>query len=514
MNFFSSAAMSENNIVHEKSKGLNLSIKYRRILWLVLLSVLAVRLLTLGMYSLQDTTEARYGEIARIMVETQNWVTPQFDYDVPFWGKPPLATWLSAGSFEILGVNEFAARLPSFFIALMVLILVYHLATRQRNSDLGLLSTFMLSSSVLFFIIAGAIIMDAALLLGVTLSMVAFWRAMNSIERRYQYYWGYAFFIGISIGLLSKGPLVFVLTGVPIGLWVILQGSIKQTWKKIPWISGIVLMLIISLPWYILAEQRTPGFIDYFIIGEHWNRFMISGWQGDLYGTAHAKPRGTIWLHAIMSFFPWSFLLPIILWRLKSIVKQQVIQNHSWAIYLSLWAITPLLFFTFSGNILATYTLPAMVPLAIITAELLLILLQTESVKKYLKIFVTLGIVMPLIMMTAIAAQNEGYIKTKSQKDIIARYDQLKTDQQSQLIYLLKRPFSAQFYSKGQAIEIKSWQQILPYLEDEKSDYYVIKNNQLQKLPNDVLFKLRLIGEYHGYSLLQESDKGNIGLNE
>ena len=51
------------------------------------------------MYPLFDTTEARYGEIARIMYETQNWVTPQFDYNIPFWGKPPMQTWLSALSF-------------------------------------------------------------------------------------------------------------------------------------------------------------------------------------------------------------------------------------------------------------------------------------------------------------------------------------------------------------------------------------------------------------------------------
>ncbi len=61
---------------------------------------------------LNDVSEARYAEIARKMLETGNWVTPQHDYGVPFWAKPPLSTWLSAFSMKLFGVNEFAARLP------------------------------------------------------------------------------------------------------------------------------------------------------------------------------------------------------------------------------------------------------------------------------------------------------------------------------------------------------------------------------------------------------------------
>jgi 4-amino-4-deoxy-L-arabinose transferase-like glycosyltransferase len=61
---------------------------------------------------LMDKTEARYAEIARIMQETNNYITPQIDYGVPFWAKPPLSTWLSALSMEVFGVNEFAVRLP------------------------------------------------------------------------------------------------------------------------------------------------------------------------------------------------------------------------------------------------------------------------------------------------------------------------------------------------------------------------------------------------------------------
>jgi 4-amino-4-deoxy-L-arabinose transferase-like glycosyltransferase len=56
---------------------------------------------------LMDKTEARYGEIARLMSETGNWITPQIDYGLPFWAKPPLSTWASALSISILAVLNF-----------------------------------------------------------------------------------------------------------------------------------------------------------------------------------------------------------------------------------------------------------------------------------------------------------------------------------------------------------------------------------------------------------------------
>ena len=72
--------------------------------------LLLARLVGMAAAPLMDTTEARYGEIGRKMAELNDWVTPWFDYGVPYWGKPPLAFWVTAISFKLFGVNEFAAR--------------------------------------------------------------------------------------------------------------------------------------------------------------------------------------------------------------------------------------------------------------------------------------------------------------------------------------------------------------------------------------------------------------------
>ena len=77
-----------------------------------------------GALPLMDKTEARYGEVARLMAETGNWIVPQIDYGVPFWAKPPLSTWLSAASVKLLGTSEFALRLPFWIVAVLIALLL------------------------------------------------------------------------------------------------------------------------------------------------------------------------------------------------------------------------------------------------------------------------------------------------------------------------------------------------------------------------------------------------------
>ena len=64
----------------------NLLTKYKYVIGIVFLVL--IRCFLNAYIPLMDKTEARYAEIARIMAETGNWITPQVDYGVPFWAKP------------------------------------------------------------------------------------------------------------------------------------------------------------------------------------------------------------------------------------------------------------------------------------------------------------------------------------------------------------------------------------------------------------------------------------------
>src|SRR5947209_5374395 len=121
--------------------------------------LLLARLVGMAAAPLMDTTEARYGEIGRKMAELNDWITPWYDYGVPYWGKPPLAFWVTAISFKLFGVSEFAARLPHLIIALLIVGLIVWLAAR-RDRQAALPTLALISGSFLFFISTGAVMTD------------------------------------------------------------------------------------------------------------------------------------------------------------------------------------------------------------------------------------------------------------------------------------------------------------------------------------------------------------------
>ncbi|USR37654.1 glycosyltransferase family 39 protein [Ectopseudomonas hydrolytica] len=442
-----------------------------------LLALLFLRLLLMAWLPLTDTTEARYAEIARKMLETGDWVTLLHDYGVPFWAKPPLSTWLSALSMGLFGQNEFAVRLPSLLLSLGVLGLVGSLANRRAGGEMALATMLMLASSLLFFAAAGAVMTDPALLFCTTLILVAFWRAMAGDGR----VWGYTFFVGVGLGLLAKGPVSLVLSGLPIFFWVLLQRQWPALWRCLPWLSGTLLALLIAAPWYIWAELRTPGFLDYFIVGEHLQRFLDSGWQGDKYGFAHATPHGMIWLYALVALLPWSLVVPLWLLSQRGQAGTERVANDGWLTYLLLWSCMPLVFFSLSGNVIFPYSLPMLPGACLLFAELWRRARRPGSLPWLASITIALG----LLATTLQAALPERLLRT--QKAVIAHWQALRPDSDSQLLYWSKRrEFSAEFYSSGLAHTTRDGATLRERVAAPSRDFLIIDADDLAQLPTDL----------------------------
>lgn len=138
---------------------------FRRIVPILIGLLLLTRALGMAQVPLMDSTEARYGEIARKMAELNDWVTPWFDYGTPYWGKPPLAFWLTAISFKLFGVSEFAARLPHFLISLVIITLIWWLSG-HRDRDVAMPTVAVICAASLYFISSGAVMTDIELTLG------------------------------------------------------------------------------------------------------------------------------------------------------------------------------------------------------------------------------------------------------------------------------------------------------------------------------------------------------------
>ncbi|OIQ47898.1 MAG: hypothetical protein BM565_04255 [Gammaproteobacteria bacterium MedPE] len=435
--------------------------------WLLAIGVfvLSIRLISLGFYPLYDTTEARYGEIARLMLETGNWVTPLFDYDVPFWGKPPLQTWISAASLGVFGINEFAARLPHFLCTLVTLFLTYNFANQYFGTRRAVISIIVLSACLGFTVTAGTVMTDSALLMATTLAMISFWRCFQGHNTTKN---GLLFFAALSLGMLIKGPVAVVIIGIALTVWSISQRCFMSAITSLPWGKGLLLFTALTLPWYVWAELRTPGFLAYFIVGEHIQRFLVSGWQGDLYGTAHREPRGMIWLFWIGAAFPWSLVLikqfiSFIIRNAKGSPQKPIPPITS---YLLCWMIAPLLLFTLSGNILPAYVLPG------ITAMGLLVTQWINS-QRWLA---TLALVAYGLLLFFIAWVSFGQLSKTSEKELISHHMQQMN--KTPLLYWQKRPFSAQFYSYGQAKLLTSEQTLANLLLNNNEFYIAIAHTE------------------------------------
>jgi 4-amino-4-deoxy-L-arabinose transferase-like glycosyltransferase len=473
-----------------------------RWLWLVLGAVALARMLTMGLYPLTDTTEARYAEVARKMAELGNWVTPMYDYGVPFWAKPPLTTWLTAISIDCFGANEFAARVPYFLLAVLIAWLLWDWV-RRASARQAQLATSVMSGTLLYFVASAAVMTDLGLVLGTTLAMRGFWSAFESAEsRRPKEVW--LLFIGLGIGMLAKGPIAVVLSGLPIGLWMLLSGNLKTSWQRLPWLKGTLLAIVISAPWYIMAEIRTPGFWEYFFIGEHWKRFTVTGWAGDKYGTAHATQRGAIWLFALAAAMPWTALLPVLWLGRKSTASTQQAEPASdarqFTTYLMLWTIAPCLFFTMSGNILWTYVLPALPAFSLLAARWL----SRDARVRLINGVVASGVLAMSLLIAAFFLREELTDSWKSAKTVVQAQQTMAPDQP--LLFMGELPYSASFYSSGKAKTLPGNTELAQRI-DAGPVFIALNPDQVKSLPPDLLARLKLLAGSGAYKLYSSAQK-------
>ena len=458
-----------------------------RVLAIALVAVAIVRVLSLPLYPLGDTTEARYGEVARLMLASGDWITPANDPGVPFWAKPPLSFWLQAATMAIFGVNEFGARISSALLAAVVGALLFILARRaqpNRPPEEAWLALLILATAPLFFLVAGAVMTDMALLATMTLSMVGFWLAWTEQSRA----WGYVFFAGLGLALLAKGPVGVVLAGGSLGLyWLVAPdriGNLRRLWRCLPWLGGTLLLLAIAVPWYALAEHKTPGFLDYFIVGEHFRRFTVPGWQGDMYGNAHVEPRGEIWLFFVYAIVPW---LPLAAWAeidrwrarraaptrdantadgdqvaarsaispsapagLAIVARDNEVQDLDR--YLLAWTLATPIFFTFAGNTIWSYVLPSMPACALLLARRL----RPGTTLARSGAFITAALTITLFTAFFLFWLPRGEVQVaRSTKAMVAAKNAAAADRAAPLYVLGQLQHSTKFYSRATARHLK-----------------------------------------------------------
>ncbi len=481
--------------------------------FIVVVAIVVLRLIGMAYVPLTDTSEPRYAEIARLMVTGNDWITLWFEPGTPFWGKPPLAFWLEALSFKMLGINEFAVRLPSLLATLATLWLLWRFALQQSSRRVAQSAVLIYLTTALVFLSSGAVLTDPFLTLGVTWSLTAFCLAVA--EPRW--YWRYGFFLGLAIGLLAKGPLALVLVFAPITVWAFLyrSGIALQHLRALPWLKGSLLTLLISLPWYVAAELKTPGFLNYFIVGEHFMRFIDPGWGGDMYGTAHKNVKGAIWGHWVIAAFPWGFLaIVLLLGHLfstagRSMLRSAIVRPVN--AYLLLWALFTPVFFTPAGNVLWTYILPSLPAFALLLA---MALEPAFSKNRFIRIVSLLLIwLVPLVSMGFLIEIARNPHSIKSEKSLVefvrksVDAETMGTGRTPTMIYYLgKPPFSARFYAQ-ENVRRTSLKDLCHGNMPPGFHYVAIPRWRWQKLEQQVNASLTKLFENNRYVLTRVSGR-------
>lgn len=419
----------------------------------MLAAILLLPLVSMAIMPLYDTSEPRYAEIARLMAESGDWVTPWFRADVPFWGKPPLAFWAQALSMKVFGFTGFAARFPSWLCLILSNFVLIRGLRRVTGARVAWLSAIIYSSSTLTYMSSAAVLTDPFLALGTTLSLVSFARAVQfeRVSKDSGIFWRYGFFGGLVIGLMAKGPLAALMIFAPVMVWSVLNRKRGGRFMApLPWATGLLLTALLTMPWYILAEIKTPGFLDYFIIGEHIRRFLDPGWAGDLYGNAHQSTYGTIWGYWLLASFPWGLMALVFLigairsGRLRRAVD--IVRRDSlFSYWLSAALFTPV-FFTFSANILWTYLLPSLAGLSVLIA--MLATRVTHPYRQLPNILLPGAALVPAVVLAYSAIMWLHPDLRNTERELVTYVLQQRAPAVP-LFYLSEPPFSARFYSAG-----------------------------------------------------------------
>jgi 4-amino-4-deoxy-L-arabinose transferase-like glycosyltransferase len=415
--------------------------------WLIFLAVILVgRTLLSSILPLTDFSEARYAEIGRKILVFNDWITLWFMEDVPFWGKPPLAFWSVAASFKVLGVSFFNDTATTEIYTLVTAAVVFRWVRIHWNQEVAVYVAVVFLGAWLTLQTAGAVITDPLLVLSTTVVMTCFWDAIHVRDR----FSIWVMWIALGIGLLAKGPLAPVLCGLACGAWVIVYRQWKPFFSSvggIMLIPGLIVMLLVAAPWYLAAERATPGFFDYFIVGEHFQRYVETEWPGDRYGGVKDQPLGMIWIYFLLASMPWSlFAVVRLLKRSNRIVVTQSYHDAPLLTgYLLCWTLAPLVFFTPAKNILITYVMPALPAAAVLIAT------RADAIivpRRYL--IHTASIAAIIFFLGFLGAWYVGGYENHryNQRPIIRAYQAMNEVDPGPLIYTGAYRFSAVFYTR------------------------------------------------------------------
>ncbi|HXZ26377.1 MAG TPA: glycosyltransferase family 39 protein [Terriglobales bacterium] len=314
----------------------------------------------LGAFGLLGADEPRYAQVAREMLARHDWITPYL-YGKPWLEKPALYYWRAMFAMETFGVHDWTARLPSAtFATAMIAIVYYHMRRFRPGAQLD--AALMTASCAAIVGFARAASTDMQLAAPFAIGMLG-WYAWQETGSKV---WLFDFYFFIGIGTLAKGPVAPGLAVLIVAAYALLHRDWRMIWRT-AWWPGIALYCAVILPWYISVQIRNPNFLRVFFLQHNLERFA-----SDLFH--HRQP---FWYYLpilALALLPWTTMVVA---AITDAVRHRIWRypnprsEDGFPLFLILWGVIPVVFFSFSQSKLPGYILPAVPPWTILAADYL-----------------------------------------------------------------------------------------------------------------------------------------------
>ncbi|MDR1551365.1 MAG: glycosyltransferase family 39 protein [Holosporaceae bacterium] len=303
-----------------------------------------------------DPDEGRYVEIPREMVETGDFVTPRLN-GLKYFEKPPLFYWMQVASMQVFGINETSMRLWPVIFAILGCLGVFWIGARSYSSVVGLISSAVLATNILYYAHSRLIILDLVLTVLMSGALWCFFIAFVAkrsagLARPYYIVASYAL---SALACLTKGLIGAVLPGVIALTWVICTRNWMKIREMLHW-PGILVFFAIFLPWHILMCLHHDDFLHFYFIVEHFQRYI---------STIHHRYQPGWFFLAILTvgLLPWTGFVLI---SLKN-ACQKAFKHDEENVFFICWIFWIFSFFSLSSSKLIPYILPILPPIALIT---------------------------------------------------------------------------------------------------------------------------------------------------
>jgi len=315
----------------------------------------------LGAGTLWDNSETAYGEVAREILLTHDWVVMHLN-GAPWFIQPPLYFWIAAAFAHLIGTTSLALRLPSAIATILMGAMTGYAVARQAGTRIGIYASVVLSSCMMQAIIGRLAIMDA--ILDLTVAFAVFWW-FRSLETGRDRYFVYGW-MAAAFGFLAKGPVAPVtalIVIVPYAIWNRrCEKTLFPSWRG--WVIGLFAALAIISPWLLAIGARSGWHALVVLIG----KYTIGRYTGVI-----ENQSGPFWYYlpvVILGFFPWIAFLPMALvYGARQLRSPETPPNIArlWRLGV-VWIVMPLIFFSLAKTKLPNYIALEFPALAVVTA--------------------------------------------------------------------------------------------------------------------------------------------------